>query len=188
VPSALWHVFVAVFMERRLKEHLGEDLFWAYTELINQAVIPLENVAREGRPWWFAGPEGHGRELAGTLEATVDRLRGMLGTDMTRWTWGRLHTLTMKHPMGELKVLAPFFNIGPFPSPGDSTTVNNGSTSTAPWRHQAGARTGRSAISDWDNSYVHGPVGQPRVAALPRPAELWRCGGTVPMAFSKETR
>ncbi|MDP3940177.1 MAG: penicillin acylase family protein, partial [Deltaproteobacteria bacterium] len=36
VASAIWHVFFAEFMERRLREHLGEDLYLAYMELLNQ--------------------------------------------------------------------------------------------------------------------------------------------------------
>ena len=191
VASAIWHVFFAVFMERRLKDHLGEDLHRAYMEILNQPVIPLENVAREGRPWWFPGPEGRGRELAETLAATVDRLRGMFGNDMKQWTWGRLHTLVMKHPLGEVKVLAPFFNIGPFETPGDSTTVNNGQYfHSVPWRHQAGPSYRQICdLSSWDNSRFITYTGQSGNPVSPHyrdMADLWRRGDYVPMAFSKE--
>jgi penicillin amidase len=192
VASAIWHVFFAVFMERRLRDHLGEDLYRAYMEILNQPVIPLENVAREGRPWWFQGPEGHGRELAETLAAAVDRLRGMLGTDMKQWTWGRLHTLVMKHPLGEVKILAPFFNLGPFETPGDSTTVNNGQYfHSVPWRQQVGPSYRQICdLSNWDNSRFvtyTGQSGNPISPHYRDMAERWRRGEYVPMSFSPET-
>jgi penicillin amidase len=189
VASSLWHVFFATFMERRLREHLGEDLWFAYMELINQPVIPLENVAREGRPWWYDSPDGHAMELAQTLEAAVDKLRGMFGNNMEKWTWGRLHTLVMKHPMGQVPVLGPFFNIGPFETPGDSTTVNNGQFFHGhPWRHQAGASYRQVCdLSEWDASRFVNYTGQSGNPASPHYrdlTELWRRGDYAPMHFS----
>jgi penicillin amidase len=189
VASAIWHVFFAVFMERRLREHLGEDLWCAYMELINQPVIPLENIAREGRPWWFDSPDGHAMELAQTLESAVDRLREMFGPDMRGWTWGRLHTLLMKHPLGEVPLLAPFFNLGPFETPGDSTTVNNGQYFHAhPWRHQAGPSYRQICdLSDWDASRFVSYTGQSGNPVSPHyrdMAALWLRGEYAPMCFS----
>ncbi len=191
VPSAIWHVFFAEFMERRLREHLGEELYLAYMELVNQPVIPLENIARKGRPWWYDGPDGHAMELAQTLEATVDRLRGMFGNDMATWTWGRLHTLEMKHPLGQVPALARFFNIGPFETPGDSTTVNNGQYFHGhPWRHQAGASYRHICdLSNWDSSRFVNYTGQSGNPASPHYRDLtarWLAGEYIPMRFSKE--
>ncbi|MFQ5456879.1 MAG: penicillin acylase family protein [Myxococcota bacterium] len=190
VASAIWHMFFAVFMERRLKDHLGEDLYWAYMELINQPVIPLENVAREGRAWWFDRPDGHAMELSQTLEEAVDRLREKFGRDMRAWTWGRMHTLVMKHPLGQVPVLAPFFNIGPFETPGDSTTVNNGQFFHAhPWTHEAGPSYRQICdLSDWDASmFVNytGQSGNPRSPHYRDLTRKWLRGEYVPMRFSK---
>ena len=190
VASSIWHMFFAVFMERRLKEHLGDDLYWAYMELINQPVIPLENIAREGRSWWFGRPDGHAMELSQTLEEAVDRLRERFGPDMATWTWGRMHTLVMKHPLGLLPVLAPFFNIGPFETPGDSTTVNNGQFFHAhPWTHEAGPSYRQICdLSDWDASrFINytGQSGNPRSIHYRDLTRTWLRGDYIPMRFSK---
>lgn len=190
VASAIWHMFFAVFMERRLKAHLGDDLYWAYMEIINQPVIPLENVAREGRPWWYSRADGHAMELSQTLKVAVDRLRERFGPDMSQWTWGRMHTLLMKHPLGQVPVLAPFFNIGPFETPGDSTTVNNGQFFHAhPWKHEAGPSYRHICdLSDWDASrFVNytGQSGNPRSTHYRDLTAKWLRGEYIPMRFSK---
>jgi len=50
-------------------------------------------------------------------------LRQRLGDDMSRWQWGRLHSLTLRHPLGAVPALGFFFNRGPFPLGGDMNTV-----------------------------------------------------------------
>jgi penicillin amidase len=108
---------------------------------------------------------------------------------MEKWTWGRLHTLVMKHPMGQVPVLGPFFNIGPFETPGDSTTVNNGQFFHGhPWRHQAGASYRQVCdLSEWDASRFVNYTGQSGNPASPHYrdlTELWRRGDYAPMHFS----
>jgi penicillin amidase len=57
------------------------------------------------------------------LRRPLDDLARRLGPDMTCWAWGRLHTLTLSHPLSATRTLAPFFNRGPWPLGGDASTV-----------------------------------------------------------------
>jgi penicillin amidase len=50
----------------------------------------------------------------------------LLGGEIKEWRWGRLHTVTLQHPFGEMEILKPLFNIGPAEMGGSGTTVNNG--------------------------------------------------------------
>ena len=56
------------------------------------------------------------------LEA-LDELGSRFGADPADWSWGRLHSLVLEHPVGEKKILAPIFNRGPYPLSGDTNTV-----------------------------------------------------------------
>jgi penicillin amidase len=60
------------------------------------------------------------------LDEALAELRTTLGGEMKEWNWGRLHTITFKHLFGEIKVLKPIFNIGPYAVGGSGTTPNNG--------------------------------------------------------------
>ncbi|HNY65264.1 MAG TPA: penicillin acylase family protein [Deltaproteobacteria bacterium] len=76
------------------------------------------------------------RIVAKSLAHAMDLLEDRLGTDSSNWGWGRLHTYhfitestRMSPHLGllertALKVMSPYFNRGPFPAPGDYTTLN----------------------------------------------------------------
>ena len=54
------------------------------------------------------------------LQHAIKQLEMDLGPDMEQWQWGRVHTLTLRHPFGMLPGLAELFNVGPFPVPAGS--------------------------------------------------------------------
>ncbi len=80
----------------------------------------LIGLLREEPEGWF--DEGWGVASANALSAAVRRLRERAGRDPAGWAWGRLRTLTLRHPIGQSPLLADAFNIGPVPFPGDCTT------------------------------------------------------------------
>ncbi len=53
------------------------------------------------------------------------------GSDVARWPYAEIHTLTLDHALSELPVIGRWFRRGPFPLPGSSTTVN---ALGGPWR------------------------------------------------------
>jgi len=69
--------------------------------------------------------------LQETLEEAVAFLRKQMGQDTATWRWGRLHRLTLRHPLalgrGRVsRILSGLFglNRGPVEVPGDGMTVN----------------------------------------------------------------
>jgi acyl-homoserine-lactone acylase len=74
--------------------------------------------------------------LARSFADSIDFLEKHLGKDRSEWTWGRLHTYYWKTEASKMsqhmswierfgmKLLSPYFNRGPFPAPGDHTTLN----------------------------------------------------------------
>lgn len=45
------------------------------------------------------------------------------GEDVAQWSYGELHTLTLRHPAGSAPLVGGFFNRGPIPMVGSATTV-----------------------------------------------------------------
>ena len=61
----------------------------------------------------------------------------------------------LSHPLGRIKLLRPLLNIGPFPSPGDGTTINTGFyRHSSPYAHTVVLRYGSSSMSASGNSQV----------------------------------
>jgi len=65
--------------------------------------------------------------LVRALEQTVAELESLFGANPQDWVWGRMHTLTHKHPMAQVKMLDWLLglSVGPFEASGSGTTVNN---------------------------------------------------------------
>lgn len=86
------------------------------------------------------------------------------GPDPTNWQWRKVHTLEHQHPIGNVKSLRRFFNVGPFPVEGTREVINNLSfpyDSTLFYRVSSGPSTRRIIdFSDIENSISILPTGQ----------------------------
>jgi penicillin amidase len=137
--AALFHLFYQRLITNLLTPILGQELFIAYVEIFNQSLAPVDNILRNPQSPWF---EFSSRQalVKKSLQEATDELAQRLGADMEQWRWGKLHTLTLQHPLGRIRVLAPLLSIGPFPSPGDGVTINMGFYRRSnPYEHVVGA-------------------------------------------------
>jgi penicillin amidase len=77
----------------------------------------------------------------------------VLGTDESRWTWGREFTVRFPHPLADVPLIGQQFAIAPFPQNGghtNLTTVNR--ASSVSMRLIAD-------LSDWDRTQQGIPLG-----------------------------
>lgn len=74
---------------------------------------------------WFDQGQGENRDalMRQALRLVVDRLKKEQGANPADWSWGRLHQLTYRHPLGIVKPLDKLFNRASHPIGGDGTTV-----------------------------------------------------------------
>jgi penicillin G amidase len=88
----------------------------------------LIRLLKEQDDSWFAdsskGPRNWDVALESAFEATLTELSTKLGTDSTRWQYGKIHKTTYRHVLGLFKPLDKLFNRGPYPIGGDIDTVN----------------------------------------------------------------
>ncbi|MFN2358033.1 MAG: penicillin acylase family protein [Desulfotignum sp.] len=101
----------------------------------------------------------------------VAALAETLGNTPENWQWGSIHTLTLSHPLGSVKVLDTLFDLnrGPFPAPGSFHTVSPYAYKlNAPFDVKHGASQRHIYdLSDWDNSRVIIPTGSSGIPASP---------------------
>jgi penicillin amidase len=151
----------------------------------------LIRLMREQPAGWFARswPE----EMADALAAAVRSLRTVLGEDEGKWAWGRMRSLTLRHPLGRAsRWLAKVFNLGPIPCGGDSDTINQASVFPPQPLSDCHSIASMRMVVDvgaWDNSRWSLPGGQSGNPLSPHYDDLfilWQRGDGVPIAWSPE--
>ena len=95
----------------------------------------LNTVLKRGGSSWVDNVETTDHKetldeiLRQSLEEGVREVERLLGPSPHGWAWGKIHTLSHPHTIGRASGLMDRlfdFNVGPFPSGGSSTTINNG--------------------------------------------------------------
>ncbi|MCI0545940.1 MAG: penicillin acylase family protein [Candidatus Rokubacteria bacterium] len=79
----------------------------------------------EGRPRrWFPGRSRDG-EVVETARGAMAELASRLGKDSERWSWGALHTISLRHPLDGRAGSRSLFRTTPAAAPGTSHVLNN---------------------------------------------------------------
>ncbi|HWP59701.1 MAG TPA: penicillin acylase family protein [Candidatus Acidoferrales bacterium] len=178
--AALFHVFHQRLLRNLLEPELGQHVFRAYAEVFNQCLIPLERILRQPEsPWFERGSRAWFVEKS--LREAAECLRDEFGAESKTWRWGELHALTLRHVFGQNDALAPFFSLGPVPSPGDGTTINMGFYSHADPYHPIVGPSLRMILdaANWRDSkfvLVSGQSGHPFSAHYRDQFPLWQAG------------
>ena len=188
VESAIFHVFHHRLMANLLTPALGNELFYAYVESLNQCIVPTDLILRDSNSPWFALRTRPELVLTSLREACAE-IELAIGANMAQWHWGKIHRLTLNHSLGRFRLLRPMLNIGPFPSGGDCVTVNMGFYRHAnPYGHTVGAALRFIVdLGHWQNSGFILPSGQsghPFSRHYRDQTEFWRNGERLGMSFS----
>jgi penicillin amidase len=88
----------------------------------------LRLLRRELSPKWFDdvrtdAVEGRSEAVSKALGAAWEKGRGRWGADVSRWSFGELHRLTLAHDLDAVPLLGWWMRRGPFEVPGSATTV-----------------------------------------------------------------
>jgi len=128
-----------------------------------------------------------------TYAETINNLKTKLGDNPMDWQWGQVHTLTLEHPLGKVKILNFVFNLnrGTYAVGGNSHTISPYSYN---YSNPYIVKTGSShrsiySIANWDESLIILPTG-----ISGQPASKFYCNQTesylndkyIPDFFSKD--
>jgi penicillin amidase len=123
VGACLFEVTFRKMMDNIFREELGEELFRQY---LKTSIFPpraLRRMIRKGSSLWF-GEKSLEDIMAMSMKQMFSELKKAAGSDMNKWTWGKIHLLTFEHVLGKKQLLAWIFNLGPFQVGGSHLTVN----------------------------------------------------------------
>jgi penicillin amidase len=165
--ATLFNQFLFNLAHATMHDELGNDFFETLlsTRVIDAALPRL--AANPDSPWWdnrnTLGKESRADTVKVAWQAAIAHLKTTLGADFAQWQWGKAHTLTHGHPLGQQKPLDRLFNVGPFDAPGSHEVPNNLSAKIgpAPWPVTYGPSTRRLIdFADPTHSLTVNPVGQ----------------------------
>ena len=171
-------------------------LFLNQTLRLRSSARLVELIERHEESDWYAdAATGCARDrdeiLGEALSTAVAKLRAQLGDNARRWEWGRVHQVRYKHPLGSARLLRPFFNRGPFPVGGDSTTpFQTGETPTLPPGLVQVIPSHRQVfdVGNWDEAQTVIAAGQSGHPLSPHYADqidMWREGVYHSMPWSR---
>ena len=167
LAPTLWSQLLYDVARAAMADELGEVQFKALlrTRSLDEALPRL--LADAHSPWWDVrgtpAVETRADTVKAAWRATLVHLKNTYGPDTNQWIWGKTHTVTHKHPLGQQKPLDKLFDVGPLPVPGGREVPNNlsGTIGPAPWAVSYGPST-RRVVDFADASQALGinPVGQ----------------------------
>jgi penicillin amidase len=135
VAATVFHVWYMMLARNILMEKLGPDLYEHYfmkqlgfTE--HHFLAILQVLEYHDSYWLGSGPlpnlEKRDKLVLLSLEQALKELTEILGSDMSSWRWGRLHTAAFRHRLGIAPPLDQVLNAEPVEVGGDWSTVNRG--------------------------------------------------------------
>jgi penicillin amidase len=145
-------------------------------------------LLRRQPPSWF--PRSWPEEIGDALIVAGRQMKQAVG-DGPRG-WGQVRTLTLKHPLGQLRVLGWLFNRGPVPWGGDHTTPSQAAVMPLdPLGNPSFIASLRMVVDvgAWSNSRFALPGGQSGNPMSPHYADqfdLWQRGDGIAIAWTEE--
>ncbi len=129
--ATLFHFIQRYFSENTFRDEMGQTLYtrWLKTESLPRSAC-LELLTNKRFSAWFDNTQTpNHRETARetalkSFKQAVKFLREKYDPEMSAWSWGKLHRLTLAHPLSSQPLLRPTFALEPLPLGGSGTTIS----------------------------------------------------------------
>ena len=100
----------------------------AQTSILKKSYLML--FANEDAVWWndvnTSENETRADIISKAIKSTLSTLeKNFNSPNLTDWRWGKIHTITHNHPLGQVDALKKYFNVGPIEIIGGNEVINN---------------------------------------------------------------
>ena len=165
----IFEFFRKSFSKNLLEDELG-DLFSQLPEVFNDQYI--YRILKNGPDGWVDNintPEKENLEdiFRKSFSDCIKVISEIYGNDINKWTWGRVHKITLEHPLGTVKILDKLFGLN-----SEQYSVGGSDHTVCPYKYKAGFKVYDGAserhifnTADWDESYTVIPTGVSGVPA-----------------------
>jgi penicillin amidase len=167
-------------------------LLYPSNEFFGHDTVTMLRILKDSHSWWVGQAGGRDKLISESMVEAIAWLSDHLGRDVDDWQWGKLHQLTLEHPLSLQKPLDRVFNRGPSPIGGDTDTVcQTAMRPDDPYDLKAWAPSYRQILdfSDLSRSVAMYPPGQSGHLGSPHYDDLiqpWLKGEYHPMLWTRE--
>ena len=128
VGASVYHQFM-YHLTMNLIDELEEEERNQFCGLSARWYFLGRMLKREKALWWDVKgtPKIEDRKsvIEKSFRDTVSFLNAKLGDDVSKWSWGKLHTIEFAHPLGKSFPLNKLLNLGPYQVMGAYNNINN---------------------------------------------------------------
>jgi penicillin amidase len=174
--------FLVTLIYQHLRRTIAENASSAQgvEYAFNLAPTVVERMLRERPAGWF---DDYDALLLRTLVDAAEEGSKQQGHDVNRWAYGALLRITMNKPViHQIPLVGKYFDIGPIPMSGATTTVKQTSATLMP------SMRFNADLADWDQSFFNLPLGQSGQIFSSHYKDQWNdylAGRSYPMQFGK---
>ena len=157
-----------------MKDQMGDALFNSYFDEGSMVKFAIGNIWDDpASPWWddvnTPQKETMNDIVKLSLKHSIQWLTAQYGSDTANWTWGKVHTLTLAHPLGSVKILDRVFHFNR-----NNISVGGSWHTVSPYTYPISkpfeADHGSSqrhifSLAEWDSSYTVIPTGNSGIPA-----------------------
>ena len=165
----IYNKWIYCYLKNTFQDELGEENFKAFLSTHIMKQIIETQSKNESSVWWDNIKTKDKKETRATIlnqsfKEAITSLEKQLGKNQELWNWEKVHTVEHQHPIGKIKALRSFFNVGPFAMSGSNEVINNQFFSFSDdgnYEIKGGPSTRRVIdFSDIENSVSILPTGQ----------------------------
>jgi penicillin amidase len=198
VAPTIYNKWIYLYLKNTFEDEMGADNFNLFLGTSIGKQVIARQIANENSVWWDNiktknVKENRSEIVSKSFHESVTALQKQLGSTITDWNWGKVHTVEHEHPLGKIAALRKLFNVGPFASPGSNEVINNlffGFNEEGKYYVKGGPSTRRIVdFSDVENSWSILPTGQsgnPFSKHYHDQAEMYNAGKFRKMKLNKE--
>ncbi len=128
--AAIFDILYRRVFENLIKDDLPADLFKKVMGSRDLLENMLKNIVQNQSSQWIDNKSTQQTEtfndiVLNAFKETIAELDSLEGNNPEKWNWGQIHTFTLEHPMGSVKILDKLLNLnrGPYPVQGSFHTV-----------------------------------------------------------------
>ena len=172
---------LAALIYQELKKKIADRASPGKANYYNPQIAPavVQKILDSDARGWFDDKDDL---LMRALRAALEEGRQIQGGNPRRWNYGQYNELKIKHPVGnELPLIGSYFNVGPVPMSGSSTTIKQTTQRIGPSMRFV------ADLSDWDHSLNNITIGESGQFLSPHYKDQWDAyyaGRGFPMQFA----
>ncbi|MEJ2538092.1 MAG: penicillin acylase family protein, partial [Calditrichia bacterium] len=131
IPASVFETTQYFLIKNIFQDEMGDELFKVFVDLPNFYLRIFAQVFQNKDSYWFDDVNTDSLEtrneiVVKSFQNAIDFMRNNYQDKMENWEWGIVHTLELENVLGKTALTRRLFNRGPYPVPGNGSTINVG--------------------------------------------------------------